>query len=67
MFGLGEFNITNCRDNYINFFVEHPNIVNIIGDIPNTSFSDEILELKDLTYARPQDMLFDFPMFYVGK
>jgi ABC-type multidrug transport system ATPase subunit len=65
-FGLGEFNITNCRDNFLNFFVEHPGIEELIeGIFPN--YTNETLELDIFTLARPQDLLFDLPMFYVGK
>ena len=66
MFELGDFNITNCHDNFINFFVEHFEIVSLIIDhIPK--YTNKTLKLEDLTLARPQDLLFDFPMFYVGK
>ena len=68
--GMGEFQITDCHDNFLNFFNDFGEIENLTQTFPQflpEGFENLALALTLLTYARPQDLLFDFPMFYIGK
>ena len=59
-------NITNCHDNLLNFFVDYPSW-RILEDLPIPDLKFILEELYNMTLARPQDLLFELPMFYVGK
>lgn len=79
----GTFPITNCHDNLFNFFAEHnitelrsrtnELIDTLPFDIPNKTLDKinetfDLLEMLSITsLARPQDLLFNLPMFYIGK
>lgn len=65
--GMDDFEITNCRDNFLNFFTEHPDIDPHLIDMLPPKFKILMQNLSVLSLARPQDLLFDFPMFYIGK
>ena len=59
-------NITNCHDNLLNFYLDLPEANEII-DKSNNSRAEMFRDLSNVTLARPQDLLFQIPMFYIGK
>ena len=66
------FNITNCHDNFLNFISDFERLVNIVEDLNTTD--ERVIEYQAMlqnftlkTFARPQDLLFNLPMFYIGK
>lgn len=69
----GTFDITNCHDDLFNFYTEY-NITKFISEIHPEDRSkkfnrtvDMLEELNITSLARPQDLLFNLPMFYIGK
>ena len=60
------FNITDCRDNFANFLADFPAVINKVEQFyPKYPAMFKNYTLR--TYARPQDLLFNLPMFYIGK
>ena len=66
-----EFNgtsITNCHDNFLNVFVEFPGLLNLLGQFNVSEFDEMLFNISYYTsLARPQDLLYSLPMFYMGK
>ena len=63
--GQAPYNITDCHDNFANFLDDFPGLIQLANDISELK---EIIQNWTLfTYARPQDLLFNLPMFYISK
>ena len=65
-----------CREDTLNFFDEFPGWVELLDEINETinGYDEEFLEFVNDTlvemserYPNCQKVLFDFPLYYVGK
>jgi ABC-type multidrug transport system fused ATPase/permease subunit len=68
-----DYNITDCHDNFLNFLSDYEHLYNLVTEFHNGSkyneskYSEHLKYLNLVTFARPQDLLFNLPMFYIGK
>ena len=65
--GLENLTITDCHDSFANFLNDYEQLVNLAEILTNETITNEIDNYKINTLARPQDLLFNLPMFYIGK
>lgn len=63
-FGIRNYNITNCHDKFLNIIDDYPYLVSRIEHSP---FGATIQNYSVKTLARPQDLLFNIPFFYIGR
>ena len=66
IFGTDNYTITDCHDNFLNFLSDYERLVNLVTQ-SESKYHKELEIFNLMTLARPQDLLFNLPMFYIGK
>ena len=66
IFGTDNYTITDCHDNFLNFLSDYERLVNLVTQ-SESKYHKELEIFNLMTLARPQDLLFNLPMFYIVK